>query len=397
MRFTFTSKKTNIKVFIAALALLSTNMIACKSSMEEDLAPSTQQEASIENENATVDNSEMATYASSKVNFIKNSTLKSSFNIPIGIAIVKERLDDPIYGSMVAREFNSLSSESDMKFGNLHPEKDKWTFAKADAIVAFAQKNKMRVHGHTLIWAKDSVQPKWIKNFQGDTKAWDNLLKTHIQTVLAHFKGKIVSWDVINEPVASNGKLVDNIWLRKLGEDYIYKAFKYAQEADPSVKLFINDYGQEFGGKKMTVLLDMVTKARAKGIRIDGFGFQAHTVMRVDPKLFYNNFKRTADAGLLVHISEIDISVRYQKGDTFKLTTEIANQQAATWKGIVKAYLTAVPKAQQFGITTWGASDKDSFFNKGYKNADHDYPCLFDHNYNAKPAYKGMIEAGKGI
>jgi len=397
MRLTFTSKKTNIKVFIAALALLSTNMIACKSSMEEDLAPSTQQELSVDNQGATVDNSEMATYTSSKVNFVKNSTLKSSFNIPIGIAIVKERLDDPIYGSMVAREFNSLSSESNMKFGNLHPEQDKWTFSKADAIVAFAKKNNMRVHGHTLIWAKDSVQPKWVKNFQGDKKAWDNLLKTHIKTVLAHFKGQIVSWDVINEPVASNGALVDNIWLRKLGEDYIYKAFKYAQEADPSVKLFINDYGQEFGGKKMTTLLGLVTKARAQGIRIDGFGFQAHTVMRIDPAKFYNNFKRTADAGLLVHLSELDISVRYQKGDTFKLTNDIATQQAAAWKGIVKAYLTAVPKAQQFGITTWGASDKDSFFNKGYKNADHDYPCLFDHNYNPKPAYKGMIEAGKGI
>jgi endo-1,4-beta-xylanase len=390
MRLTTTSKKTNIKVFAAALAFLSTNMMACKSSMEEDLAPATQQEVS-------ASGSQMAAYTSSTVNFVPNETLKSSFSFPIGIAIVKERLDDPIYGSMVSREFNRLSSESDMKFGNMHPEKDKWTFEKADAIVAFAEKNNMRVHGHTLIWAKDSVQPAWVRNFQGDAAAWDNLLKTHIQTVLAHFKGKITSWDVINEPVASDGKLVDNIWLRKLGEDYIYKAFKYAQEADPSVKLFINDYGQEYGGKKMTVLLGFVTKARAQGIRIDGFGFQAHTVMRVDPKLFYNNFKRTADAGLLVHVSEIDISVRYQQADTFALTADIANQQAAAWKNIVKAYLTAVPKAQQFGITTWGASDKDSYFNKGYKNADHDYPLLFDSKYNPKPAYKGMIEAGKGI
>ena len=90
MLFKSTSRKTNIKVFAAALALLSTNMMACKSSMEEDLAPATQQEVA-------ASNSTMTSYTSSTVNFVTNSTLKSSFNIPIGIAIVKERLDDPIY------------------------------------------------------------------------------------------------------------------------------------------------------------------------------------------------------------------------------------------------------------------------------------------------------------
>ncbi|MDB5020102.1 MAG: endo,4-beta-xylanase, partial [Pedobacter sp.] len=383
----FTFKKTTIKVFAVALALLASNLTACKSTVDEDLVPASQPQVAAQG-------SQMTTYSSSALNYVSNATLKGSFSIPIGIAVVKELLEDPIYGSMVSKEFSSLSSQSDMKFGNLHPTQNTWTFAKADAIVAFAQKYNMRVHGHTLIWAKDSVQPKWIKDFQGDTAAWDNLLKTHIQTVLAHFKGKVASWDVINEPVASNGTLIDNIWMRHLGVDYIYKAFKYAQEADPSIKLFINDYGQEFGGKKMTVLLNLVTQAKAKGIRIDGFGFQAHTVSRIDPKLFYNNFKRTADAGLLVHLSEIDISVRYQQAATFALTNEIADAQAATWKGIVNAYLTAIPKAQQWGITTWGLGDKDSFFNKGYLNCDHDYPMLFDKNYQPKPAYKGMIEAG---
>jgi endo-1,4-beta-xylanase len=384
----FTFKKTKIKLLAAALVLLSTNMIACKSSVEQDLAPASAQQSP--------QGAQMTTYTSTVANYLNNATLKGSFSIPIGIAVVKELLQDPIYGSMVAKEFSSITSQSDMKFGSLHPALNTWNFTKADAVVAFAQKYNIRVHGHNLIWAKDSTEPLWIKSFQGDSAAWDNLLKTHIQTVLAHFKGKVASWDVINEPVASNGVLVDNIWLRKLGVDYIFKAFKYAHDADPNVKLFINDYGQEFGGKKMTVLLDLVTKAKAKGIKIDGFGFQAHTVARIDPKMFYNNFKRTADAGLLVHLSEIDISVRYQQADTFTLTDSIANQQGATWKGIVKAYLTAIPHSQQWGITTWGLGDKDSYFNKGYANIDHDYPMLFDRNYNPKPAYKGMVEAGLG-
>ncbi|MDB5020844.1 MAG: endo,4-beta-xylanase [Pedobacter sp.] len=391
MRFTDPKNKTSkFKLLALTLALLSTNMIACKSSVDEDLAPANQ------TEEVVADDVQMSNYSSSTVNFVSNATLKSSFSIPIGLAVIKEHLEDPIYANIVSKQFSSLSSESNMKFGALHPTQNTWTFEKADAIVAFAQKYNMRVHGHTLIWAKDSVQPDWIRNFKGDKNAWDNLLKTHIQTVLKHFKGKIASWDVINEPIASNGTLVDNIWLRKLGTDYIFKAFKYAREADPNVKLFINDYGQEFGGKKMTLLLSLVSQAKAKGIKIDGFGFQSHTVLRIDPKLFYNNFKRTADAGLLVHISEFDISVRHDMPSTFTLTTALANEQGAKWKAIVKAYLTAVPKSQQWGITMWGLSDKYSYFNKNYVNKNHDYPLLFDSKFNPKPAYKGMIEAGLG-
>jgi endo-1,4-beta-xylanase len=391
MRFTDpTQKPSKFKWLALALALLSTNMIACKTSVEEDLAPASPQEE------VPFDGSQMSTYSSSAVNFVNNETLKSSFSIPIGLAVVKERLEDPIYANIVRREFNSLSSESNMKFGNLHPSQNKWTFEKADAIVAFAQKNNMRVHGHTLIWAKDSVQPDWVRNFKGDKTAWNLLLKTHIQTVLKHFKGKIASWDVINEPVASNGSLVDNIWLRKLGTDYIFNAFKYAHDADPNVKLFINDYGQEFGGKKMTLLLSLVSQAKAKGIKIDGFGFQGHTVLRIDPKLFYTNFKRAADAGLLVHLSELDVAVRHDMPSSFALTTDLASQQGAKWKAIVQAYLTAIPKAQQWGITMWGLKDSDSFFNKGYKDYNHDYPLLFDSKSNPKPAYKGMVQAGLG-
>lgn len=391
MRFTDLFTQSSLRVFALAFALCSTQLLACKTSVEEDAVPGNQPE-----EVVATTNTQLVNYASSTVNFVKNATLKGSFTIPIGAAVVKERLEDPVYANIVSRELNSLTAESSMKFGNLHPAENTWTFAKADAIVEFAQKYNMRVHGHALIWAKDSVQPAWVKNFKGDAAAWDKMMKTHIQTVVKHFKGKVASWDVINEPIASNGKMVDNIWLRKLGTDYIFKAFKYAHEADPNAKLFINDYGQEYGGKKMSLLLDLAAQAKAKKIAFDGLAFQAHTVLRVDPALFYANFKRAADAGLLVYISELDISVRYQKPDLFNLTTDLASSQGSKWKDIVKAYLSAVPKKQQWGITTWGVSDRDSFFNRNAINFNHDYPLLFDSKYNPKPAYKGFIEAGLG-
>jgi endo-1,4-beta-xylanase len=327
---------------------------------------------------------------------VKGSTLKGSFTFPIGVAVAKERLEDPIYGNLVAQEFSSLTAENSMKFSALQPEQRKWTFSDADAIVAFAQKYHMRVHGHNLVWAKDATNPKWVNDFKGDRAAWLNILKTHITTVVSRYKGKIASWDVINEGIDRTGALVDNVWLRNIGRDYLGYAFKYAHAADPNAKLFYNDYDQEFGGAKMNTIMSLIAESKKNGVPLQGIGFQGHTVMRIEPERFYNNMKLVADAGMLVHLSELDISVRYNQPDTFPITPAIASEQAAKFKAIVKAYMTAVPKNLQFGITTWGLSDFNSYLNHGYPNSDHDYPLLFDKNYNPKPAYKGFIEAGQG-
>jgi endo-1,4-beta-xylanase len=389
MSLKFYLRNSNLKLWVAALALLSTNIVACKSSMEEDLAPA--QTIPVDG-----DNSLMATATSTNVNWVNGATLKGSFSFPIGVAVVKERLEDPIYGNLVAKEFSSLTAESSMKFGALHPKKDTWTFSKADAIVAFAQKYHMRVHGHTLIWAAEGSNPKWVLDFKGNRAAWLNLLKTHITTVVSRYKGKVASWDVINEGIDRKGALVDNVWLRNIGKDYIDYAFKYAHAADPDAKLFYNDYDQEFGGAKMRMIMSLITESKKNGVPLQGIGFQAHTVLRIEPERFYTNMKLVADAGMLVHLSELDISVRYQKGETFPLTAALAAEQGAKYKALVKAYMTAVPKKLQFGITTWGVCDFNSYFNHGYPNSDHDYPLLFDKNYNPKPAYKSFIEAGLG-
>ncbi len=324
------------------------------------------------------------------------TALKDAFDFPVGAAVVYERLKNEPYSSTLKREFSRLSSESNFKFHMLQPQEGKFNFAKADAIVAFAQQHNMKVHGHTLIWALDGITPKWVLNYKGGEKEFDALLKNHITTVLKHFKGKVSSWDVVNEALTPGGGYVDNIWLRKLGEGYLLKALKYAQEADPSVKLFLNDYSQEYGGKKLTKYLKIVDEARAKGIRVDGLGFQMHTVLRVDADMVRQSFAKAAAKNLLIHLSEFDVSLKYQKPDTFELTEELSKAQGAKVKALVQAYLKGVPKHLQFGITTWGVSDKDSYFNRGYSNFNHDYPLLFDKNYKPKDAYYGFLEAGLG-
>lgn len=399
-----TAQRTVLRLYALALLItLSINVVSCKSAIEEDLAPAQAAEEKVNPETPA------AALPATPVPFVPDSllaeagkpftgsqTLRNTFPFPIGTAVVKERLDGAVYRDVLLKNFNSITVESSMVFKATHPEQNKWTFQKADAIVNFANQNNIRVHAQTLLYPKDSMMPAWIKQFKGDKAAWKDLLKTHVQTLVNHFKGKVAAWDVINEAFADNGTFNDNIWVRNIGEEYVLLAFKYAHEADPSVPLFLNDYGQEFGGKKMARVLDIVAQGKQENISIN-IGFQLHTVVRIDVNKISENLRKAANAGVMVYISELDISVRHGKADTFAMDNILAEEQAKKYKEIVKAYMNSVPAKQQYGITTWGIGDADSFQNNSYKDDNHDYPLLFDKDYNQKPAYGAFMEAGLGL
>jgi endo-1,4-beta-xylanase len=390
MRFTSPNfSKTNIKLFAVLLSLTCTNLVACKSSLEENLTPS-ESKPKLSSQKADI-----SSFVSGSVNYVNNLTLKGSFSFPIGSAVVKERLEGPVFPNVLTRDFNSVTVESSLNLGAVHPEENTWTFEKADAIVDFALQHNMRVHGSTLLYPGDSMMPQWVKDYQGDKQAWKKLLQTHITTVVQHFKGRIKAWDVCNEVLQNNGELKNNIWLRNIGQEYVGLAFKYAHEADPDVLLFYNDYGQEFGGKKMDKIMEWAAQAKDNGVHIDGLAFQMHTVLRIEPERIATALARAATTGLKIYISELDVSVRYQKPTFFDLDNDLAQQQGDKIKQIVQAYMTNVPKDQQYGITMWGIGDGDSFLNIREKSNKYDYPLLFDANYNPKPAYRGFLEAGQ--
>ncbi len=69
---------------------------------------------------------------------------------------------DQEYRRRLAAEFSSVSPENQMKWDFIHPERNRYNFGRADAIVEFAEKNKQVVRGHTLLW--HSQNPSWLQN-----------------------------------------------------------------------------------------------------------------------------------------------------------------------------------------------------------------------------------------
>src|ERR1700679_1520054 len=196
------------------------------------------------------------------------ATLKSTAPFPMGSAVVSSPLQGNYYyqGTFLT-EYNSMTSDYELKFNIVEPEQGVFNYTPGDYLVSFAAQHHIRMHAHNLIWHDPAALPAWVLNFQGDSLAWENLFKTHIESEALHYKGQVTSWDVVNEAIRDdNGALRTDdvnpgdgsIWGRHLGKDYVARAFQYAHEADPGALLFYNDYGQEWSSTKLNAIIALV-------------------------------------------------------------------------------------------------------------------------------------------
>ena len=164
----------------------------------------------------------------------------------------------------------------------------------------------MRIRGHALAW--HSQQPGWVQSLSGT--ALRNAMLNHITNVATHYKGKIYSWDVVNEAFSDNGdgsRRQSN--LQATGNDWIEAAFKAARAADPGAKLCYNDYNTDGVNAKSTAVYNMVKDFKARGVPIDCVGFQSHINSASPvPSDYQANLQRFADLGVDVQITELDIA-----------------------------------------------------------------------------------------
>src|SRR5512147_1825044 len=118
-----------------------------------------------------------------------------------GTAIAAGKLGDSTYTTIANREFNMITAENEMKIDATEPNQNQFNFTNADRIFNWAVQNGKQVRGHTLAW--HAQQPEWMRNMSGTPLR--NAMINHINGVMAHYKGKIVYWDVVNEAFEENG------------------------------------------------------------------------------------------------------------------------------------------------------------------------------------------------
>jgi len=310
---------------------------------------------------------------------------------------------------IVETQFNSITPENSLKWMFIQPAPNSFNFKAADKYVNLGIKNNMHIVGHALVWHSQ------LANFMQKIKSKADMsihFENHINTVVSRYKGKIDAWDVVNEAFNEDGSLRESVFYKFLGKNYIEKAFKLANKADPKADLIYNDYNL-YKKEKRDGVIKMVKQMQSKGIKIDGVGVQAHWSLN-QPSL--NQIEQIildiSELGVDVMFTELDISVlpspweqdgaevsqnfsRFE-GDSKmnpypeKLPKSIQIKLAKRYKDIFQLFIKHSDKISR--VTFWGVMDKHSWLNDWPIKGRTNYPLLFNRKYQAKKAHQALIE-----
>ncbi len=293
-----------------------------------------------------------------------------------GGEITANLLSNATASNVAATSFDMITPGNEMKWDTTEPSRGNFNFGPGDQIVAFAQSHSMRIRGHNLVW--HSQLPSWVSSLP--LNQVQAAMENHITTEATHYKGKLYAWDVVNEPFEENGTLRNSVFFQAMGAGYIADALRTAHAADPSAKLYLNDFNIEGSGTKADAMFNLVQSLIAQGVPINGVGFESHFILGQVPASLQANMQRFAALGIDVAITELD--------DRIALPATAANltQQATEFGNVEKACL-AISRC--VGVTQWAVGDADSWipgFFSGFGAA-----TMFDSNYQPKPAFNALV------
>ena len=301
------------------------------------------------------------------------------------------------YGEVLASEFNSVVLEHHLKWaplchslpgpgdGTPSDRVGRYDFHHADAVVDWALERGMEVKGHVLVW--HVTTPPFVEDMSPDEVR--EQLRRHIFTTVGHFRGRVKMWDVVNESLAPDGTLAENVFLRKLGPGYIEESFRWAHEADPSAFLIYNDNKVEgVDGPKSDGFFKLLRDLKNRGVPVHGAGIQAHfnaggtgSGRPPTPRSVRDQIRRLGELNLRVNISEMDVRVSKLPPNV----QQIAQRQI--YRDVIAA---ALCEPAFDGVWLWGFTDRHTWVSHFYYD---DRPLIFDEEYGRKEAYYGLREA----
>jgi endo-1,4-beta-xylanase len=329
----------------------------------------------------------------------------------IGAALNQAQSDgeDEAGLAIVFRNFDSTSPENLLKWEAVHPEPERYDFGPADRYVELGRSHGMFVVGHVLLWHQQT--PAWVFAGEGGKKAdRDTLLarlRRHVSTVVGRYRGRIGGWDVVNEALDDDGTLRKTPWLEGIGEDYLAKAFEFAHEADPEAELYYNDYNL-WKPAKRDAAVRLVQGLKAKGLRVDGIGEQAHWGLE-DPPLEAIDAALGAirSSGTRPLVTELDMDVLPRDPDMWgadlskkakiRATTNVYPDglPAAVQEKLARRYadvFALLLKHDVGRVTFWGVTDADTWLDDFPIPGRVNYPLLWDRAGREKPAYGAVAE-----
>jgi endo-1,4-beta-xylanase len=317
--------------------------------------------------------------------------------------------------TLVAKQFNTVTSENLLKWNEVHPERDTYNFDPVDRFVDLGEKNEMFIVGHNLVWHNQT--PSWVFEDESGApltrEALLSRMRDHIHAVVGRYKGRINAWDVVNEAIGDDGSMRKTKWQQIIGDDYFEKAYEFAHEADPQAELYYNDYN-EWKPDNRQGIKKLIERLRNKNIRIDGLGLQGHWGLDYpSTDEIETMFDDYGKLGLKLMITELDVTVlpdasKSRGADITRneplrneldpypteLPGYVQKQLAERYAQLFQLFMKHADKIDR--VTFWGVHDGHSWRNDWPVKGRHDYPLLFDRQLRSKPAFAAVTETAAG-
>lgn len=313
---------------------------------------------------------------------------------------------------IINKQFNIYTFENETKPDQIHPQENTYNFTQTDKLVEFAEKYEKSVRGHTLVWHTQC--PDWFFKTKNGGRATAKLLvqrlEKHVTDIVTHYKGKIDTWDVVNEVLSDGYGLRDSDWLKIVGDydkdgdnyDFIEIAFRAARKADPDARLIINDYSLESSYNKAKTMYDMVKKMLQEGVPIDGIGLQMHISYDFDVNQCRKNMEllaslREINPDFVLEITELDMSC-FTWGDQSKektLTSQFVKQFDNKYCELFKMLIDFAREGIVDTVVFWGYNDGGSWLNGFPVEGRTNHPLLIDREYKFKSAYWELLKVAE--
>ena len=366
-------------------------------------------------------------------------------------------IGNPAKEELIVREFSSMTCANELKpaynMGWNSPEakEDYLPFVinpNAKTMLDFARANGVKVRGHVMVWHSQCANEAFCKGYKPVTiptdpeklkenprlKFFEKLnpvcfvdrdtmlarLKSYIHSLVEYmyregYATTIYAWDVVNEAIELADKtetgLRNSYWYQVIGDDFIYWAFRYANDAvakyskeyapkygvdadDPAALktiqpvLFYNDYNEWQPDKKAAILANLRREGHGHGSVIGegllgGIGMQGHISDNNDIDEYIEALREYNSVAPEVHITELDV----------KCTCTNINReyfQAVFYKEFFERLVAERKNGVNLtSVTIWGLTDDNSWI----RGAD---PLLFRKDLSEKKSYDALIYAVLG-
>lgn len=387
-------------------ALLALSMTACsaKEAAAPEATPTPAPEATATPEPTP---EPTATPEPTKEPIVATDTFQSLFakyDIKAGTCLSDFMISNKKCNEIINEQFNSITFENHLKPEAVLNHQE--SVAAGDLVVKFnnttlnllewCKENDMAVRGHTIIW--HSQTPDWIFYEDFDNKkdlVSRDVMLARMESYIKQTFEKLdelgylemfYAYDVVNEAWMEDGSMRDSLWLKTIGEDYIWQAFYFADKYAPDyIDLYYNDYNEQF--KTLTLYNFVQTLVDEDGnYLIDGVGFQAHLYTGDNLETYFTTLEKIGSLGLKVCLTELDVCLG--TWENIKPATEANLKiQGQYYYNLVNGILKRVEegKVNMDSFTVWGFADNLSWRRERS-------PLFYNMLYQPKYSFYGALQ-----